>query len=295
MGPSGAGKTSLLEAIAGLRRRARRPGRGRRRGAARQRAGSRPRPRAAARGLRAPGRRACSPTSRCSRTSASGRGPTPRRSTPRSTPWRSGRSSTAAPRLLSGGERQRVALARALAIRPRLLLLDEPLAALDPGLRERILPWLLRVRDEWTLPCLYVTHNVGEALAVASHLLVLQGGRVEAEGEPRALLSAPAVVGRGGGRHREPAARTRRHPRRRRAASPACATTPASTSRSPWRWSGRGRGGHPGRPLGGHPRLQGAGRGALRPQRLPGPDRGRSSAPGPTSFSAAPSRTAAAS
>jgi molybdate transport system ATP-binding protein len=99
------------------------------------------------------------------------------------------------PRSLSGGERQRVALARALATRPRLLLLDEPLAALDPGLRERILPWLLRVRDEWTLPCLYVTHNVGEALAVASHLVVLQGGRVEAEGEPRSLLSAPAVVG----------------------------------------------------------------------------------------------------
>ncbi len=99
------------------------------------------------------------------------------------------------PRLLSGGERQRVALARALAIRPRLLLLDEPLAALDPGLRERILPWLLRVRDGWALPCLYVTHNVGEALAVASHLIVLQDGRVEAEGEPRAVLSAPAVVG----------------------------------------------------------------------------------------------------
>jgi molybdate transport system ATP-binding protein len=99
------------------------------------------------------------------------------------------------PRALSGGERQRVALARALAIRPRLLLLDEPLAALDPGLRERILPWLLRVRDEWTLPCLYVTHNVGEALSVASHLLVLQDGRVEAEGEPRALLTVPAVVG----------------------------------------------------------------------------------------------------
>jgi molybdate transport system ATP-binding protein len=98
------------------------------------------------------------------------------------------------PRSLSGGERQRVALARALATRPRLLLLDEPLAALDPGLRERILPWLLRVRDEWRVPCLYVTHNVGEALTAASYLVVLREGRVEAAGEPRELLSAPALA-----------------------------------------------------------------------------------------------------
>jgi molybdate transport system ATP-binding protein len=98
------------------------------------------------------------------------------------------------PLTLSGGERQRVALARALATRPRLLLLDEPLAALDVGLRDRVLPWLLRVRDEWSLPCLYVTHNVGEALAVASHLVVLREGRVAAAGEPRALLGAPALA-----------------------------------------------------------------------------------------------------
>jgi molybdate transport system ATP-binding protein len=96
---------------------------------------------------------------------------------------------------LSGGERQRVALARALATRPRLLLLDEPMAALDPGLRDRVLPWLMRVRDEWALPCLYVTHNVGEALAVASHMVVLENGRLEAQGDPRSLLSAPVVVG----------------------------------------------------------------------------------------------------
>jgi molybdate transport system ATP-binding protein len=96
---------------------------------------------------------------------------------------------------LSGGERQRVALARALATQPRLLLLDEPMAALDPGLRDRVLPWLLRVRDEWALPCLYVTHNVGEALAVASHMVVLENGGLEAEGDPRSLLSAPVVVG----------------------------------------------------------------------------------------------------
>ncbi|MFN8091238.1 MAG: molybdenum ABC transporter ATP-binding protein [Vicinamibacteria bacterium] len=97
------------------------------------------------------------------------------------------------PRSLSGGERQRVALARALATRPRLLLLDEPLAALDAGLRDRVLPWLLRVRDAWDVPCLYVTHGVGEALAAARHALVLRAGRVAASGEPRALLGAPAL------------------------------------------------------------------------------------------------------
>jgi molybdate transport system ATP-binding protein len=98
------------------------------------------------------------------------------------------------PRSLSGGERQRVALARALATRPRLLLLDEPLAALDLELRERVLPWLLRVREAWSLPCLYVTHNVGEALAAASRLMVLRSGLVEAEGDPRALVGAEAFV-----------------------------------------------------------------------------------------------------
>jgi molybdate transport system ATP-binding protein len=98
------------------------------------------------------------------------------------------------PAWLSGGEKQRVSLARALATRPRLLLLDEPLAALDVGLRERILPYLMRVRDEWKVPVVYVTHNVGEVLALARRVLLLREGRLEAEGEPLRLLGAPGLV-----------------------------------------------------------------------------------------------------
>jgi molybdate transport system ATP-binding protein len=95
---------------------------------------------------------------------------------------------------LSGGEKQRVALARALASDPALLLLDEPLAALDVALRERILPYLLRVRDEWRVPMLYVTHNVGEALLLADQALLLRDGRVEALGKPFDLLASPALA-----------------------------------------------------------------------------------------------------
>jgi molybdate transport system ATP-binding protein len=98
------------------------------------------------------------------------------------------------PATLSGGEKQRVALARALATRPRLLLLDEPLAALDVELRERIVPYLLRVRDEWQTPVLYVTHNAGEAIALASELLLLRGGRIEASGTPFDVLSSTVLA-----------------------------------------------------------------------------------------------------
>jgi len=83
------------------------------------------------------------------------------------------------PASLSGGEKQRVALARALATRPRLLLFDEPLAALDVSLRERLVP--------------YLTHNVGEAVALAGEVLLLEEGRVEALGPPLGLLATPAL------------------------------------------------------------------------------------------------------
>jgi molybdate transport system ATP-binding protein len=79
---------------------------------------------------------------------------------------------------LSGGERQRVALARALMSAPALLLLDEPLAAVDVERRRRILPYLERVRDELRVPIVYVTHDRAEAAQLASQVIVLNEGRV---------------------------------------------------------------------------------------------------------------------
>jgi molybdate transport system ATP-binding protein len=79
---------------------------------------------------------------------------------------------------LSGGEKQRVALARALLTSPRLLLLDEPLASLDAGLKKKILPYLARVRDEFKLPMLYVTHNPDEVSALCTEVIVLERGRM---------------------------------------------------------------------------------------------------------------------
>jgi molybdate transport system ATP-binding protein len=99
---------------------------------------------------------------------------------------------------LSGGERQRVAIARALATQPRLLLLDEPLAALDQARRHEILPWLERMRDELRLPMLYITHSADELARLADHVVVLDGGAVKACGPAQEVLArvdAPAIVG----------------------------------------------------------------------------------------------------
>ena len=83
---------------------------------------------------------------------------------------------------LSGGERQRVALARALMSAPELLLLDEPLAAIDLELRRRILPYLERVRDDLEVPILYVTHDRDELRQLADHVIVLEKGKVVSSG-----------------------------------------------------------------------------------------------------------------
>ena len=80
--------------------------------------------------------------------------------------------------VLSGGERQRVALGRALMSGPSLLLLDEPLAAVDVPLRRRILPYLQRVRDELAVPIVYVSHDREEVDALADAVVMVEGGRV---------------------------------------------------------------------------------------------------------------------
>lgn len=103
---------------------------------------------------------------------------------------------------LSGGEKQRVAIARALATQPRLLLLDEPLAALDFARRHDILPWLERMRDELSMPMLYITHSTDEVARLADHLVVLDKGCVKVSGVAQDLLArveGPAIVGEDAG------------------------------------------------------------------------------------------------
>ncbi|MFL1464311.1 molybdenum ABC transporter ATP-binding protein [Roseococcus sp. DSY-14] len=92
---------------------------------------------------------------------------------------------------LSGGERQRVALGRALLARPRLLLLDEPLASLDAARRAEVLPFLARLRDAAAVPMLYVTHALEEVDALADHLVLLEAGRVADHGPVEEVAARP--------------------------------------------------------------------------------------------------------
>jgi molybdate transport system ATP-binding protein len=106
------------------------------------------------------------------------------------------------PDTLSGGERQRVAIARALATSPRLLLLDEPLAALDAQRKAEILPYLEKLHSELDLPVLYVSHALDEVARLADDLVLLDAGRVSAVGGTRELmtrLDLPLAHGDGAG------------------------------------------------------------------------------------------------
>jgi molybdate transport system ATP-binding protein len=97
------------------------------------------------------------------------------------------------PRNLSGGERQRVAVGRALLSRPKLLLMDEPLSALDRLTKEEILPFLERLHDRLSLPVLYVSHDLTEVERLADHLVLMEGGRVVAAGPLNELQSDPLL------------------------------------------------------------------------------------------------------
>jgi molybdate transport system ATP-binding protein len=79
---------------------------------------------------------------------------------------------------LSGGEKQRIALARALLASPQLLLLDEPLASLDTVLKSKIIPYLARIRDEFHIPMLYVTHDWGEVQSLCAEALIMERGEI---------------------------------------------------------------------------------------------------------------------
>jgi len=98
------------------------------------------------------------------------------------------------PNQVSGGEQQRIALARVLVRRPRLLLLDEPLSALDQPTREQLRPELRRLLVEFGIPVVLVTHDRTEAMALADHLIVLDHGRVRQQGAVEEVFSRPADV-----------------------------------------------------------------------------------------------------
>ncbi len=102
-----------------------------------------------------------------------------------------------APVTLSGGERQRVAIGRALLAEPRLILADEPLSALDDDRKGEILPYLERLRDEWGVPMLYVSHSPAEVARIATTVVMMAAGRVTRLGPAAEVLADPATAGPG--------------------------------------------------------------------------------------------------
>jgi sulfate/thiosulfate transport system ATP-binding protein len=96
------------------------------------------------------------------------------------------------PSQLSGGQRQRMALARALAVKPTVLLLDEPFGALDAKVRKELRDWLRRLHDEVNVTTVFVTHDQEEALEVADEIVVINDGRIEQIGSPDDLYDRPA-------------------------------------------------------------------------------------------------------
>lgn len=97
------------------------------------------------------------------------------------------------PSELSGGQRQRVALARALAVRPRLLLLDEPFGALDAKVRQELRMWLRNLHDEMHVTTVFVTHDQEEAFEVADQVVVMRQGQIEQSGTPQDVFDHPAT------------------------------------------------------------------------------------------------------
>ncbi len=96
------------------------------------------------------------------------------------------------PATLSGGERQRVAIGRALLASPRLLLMDEPLASLDAARKRELLPFIERLRDEFAIPILYVSHAAEEVARLADRVVLIEAGRVAASGRPDEVLGSAA-------------------------------------------------------------------------------------------------------
>lgn len=95
---------------------------------------------------------------------------------------------------LSGGEKQRVSLARALLAYPRLLMMDEPVSALDARLKARIMPFLNRIHSELGIPCLYVSHDLSEILQLSKQIILLKNGRIADHGSLAEIIQHPEMI-----------------------------------------------------------------------------------------------------